>query len=199
MRIWLTCFTFGIVEACTLGTFGDWTQWSTCSESCAGGTQKRHGKSCFWKIPKTETRNCNEFCVHGHYYRRDVCSCPSWRSGRCCETCKQIYIEHCVLTFQQCSGSPDGIKCTLCENPTFRVAITKDVSAVHKLHTAQIDIVQRHIIPSVISVNTMVFCLNRRKIKQDVNVIFLSFETLVTIVSIEGTILLVFVLCSYLF
>ncbi|XP_052241042.1 signal peptide, CUB and EGF-like domain-containing protein 3 [Dreissena polymorpha] len=92
--------------------------WGSCTRSCGGGKQT---KTCRrydngWN-EWTESMNCNEFCYNGASYRYGSCSCPSWRSGACCENCREISISHCMPGRQECGGSPDGIRCTQCYLP----------------------------------------------------------------------------------
>ncbi|KAH3768760.1 hypothetical protein DPMN_169977 [Dreissena polymorpha] len=76
----------------------------------------RHASRAFWKINKTFCETCNAFCYNGGVYQSGSCLCQSWRSGDCCEQCRQIYIAKCLQGRQECGGSPDAVRCTQCEN-----------------------------------------------------------------------------------
>ncbi|KAH3785149.1 hypothetical protein DPMN_163234 [Dreissena polymorpha] len=117
-------WTFGFIilsltitaYACTWGNYDDCSSWPGCDRSCGGGSRCRVCESCFWKIDKTFCENCNTFCFNGGSFVNGACTCTSWRSGVCCEQCKHVTIANCLPGRQECGGSPDGIRCTQCEN-----------------------------------------------------------------------------------
>ncbi|XP_060569042.1 uncharacterized protein LOC132727521 [Ruditapes philippinarum] len=94
----------------------DWSPWRPCDRACGGGNKTRHGDcGLFGWSSKTERTTCNEFCYNRGSFYGGHCHCTAWRSGSCCQTCRNIYIAHCKHGKQACGGSPDNIKCTECE------------------------------------------------------------------------------------
>ncbi|XP_060569041.1 uncharacterized protein LOC132727520 [Ruditapes philippinarum] len=93
-----------------------WGSWGSCSYSCGGGSRSRNGRCGLWGWHHTsQSGRCNEFCYNGGWYYSDSCHCNAWRTGRCCQVCRHVYIAHCKPGKQACGGSPDNIKCTECD------------------------------------------------------------------------------------
>ncbi|XP_052227835.1 uncharacterized protein LOC127842390 isoform X2 [Dreissena polymorpha] len=107
---------FELTDACIWGEYDDCPSWPSCSKSCGGGSRCRTCESCVFKIDKTFCETCNEFCFNDGVYQSGSCQCQAWRSGDCCEQCRQINIAKCLPGRQECGGSPDGVRCTQCEN-----------------------------------------------------------------------------------
>ncbi|KAH3844592.1 uncharacterized protein LOC127872819 [Dreissena polymorpha] len=92
--------------------------WSVCTRRCSGGQREQTCDSGLfgWGSEKHEEK-CNQFCFNAGTYSNMRCYCSAWRSGSCCEDCRHISIPHCMPGYQQCGGSPDGIRCTSCYLP----------------------------------------------------------------------------------
>ncbi|XP_053381647.1 uncharacterized protein LOC123555884 isoform X2 [Mercenaria mercenaria] len=114
-------FLYGFIsisDCCMPWTYGDWHSWSSCTESCGGGTRQRYKLSCVKSDKKYQKEECNEFCYNGGSYHSGNCHCKPWRRGSCCQYCStSYYIPHCIS--KECGGSPDNIRCSRCENPFY--------------------------------------------------------------------------------
>ncbi|XP_056023169.1 uncharacterized protein LOC130046342 isoform X2 [Ostrea edulis] len=75
-----------------------WSEWTTCSQSCGGGSQTRKRDICglpewgeeevedrCWKPLRIEHRFCNTECLNDGMYVGDVCTCKPGKTGICCE------------------------------------------------------------------------------------------------------------------
>ncbi|XP_060585850.1 uncharacterized protein LOC132741646 isoform X2 [Ruditapes philippinarum] len=89
--------------------------WSACTVTCGGGTQTRTC-STWLEFPSSSEQSCNTYCFNQGVYVNGRCQCSAWRSGSCCSGCRHVSLPQCFSGHQSCGGSPDGIKCTRCND-----------------------------------------------------------------------------------
>ncbi|XP_060577192.1 uncharacterized protein LOC132734467 isoform X2 [Ruditapes philippinarum] len=97
-----------------------WSTWSACSVTCGGGSQTRY---CQSPISSRTSRECNTYCYNQGTYTNGRCQCTPWRTGTCCLGCRHVSLPQCVSGYQSCGGTPDGIKCTECNDAYYSTGL----------------------------------------------------------------------------
>lgn len=92
-----------------------WQSWSSCTETCGGGYQRRERKVWVYDTPECgdfeacatsdmayDYGGCNRFCMNGGTFvdtdYNDHCTCMTGNKGSCCEQSKLM-----LCLFFECS------------------------------------------------------------------------------------------------